>query len=161
MSEAVEGEVVSKSQGVKLTKFDEEVVKKLETAFNNGFNISEACQYAEISRVTYYDWLAADDVFSYRMSVAQAAPNKAAKALIISAIQKGDAQLAFRYLERRDPDFRPKADVTNTPELLETREKIKDFLDDTSDYDEPSSEPPTTDAPEVRGEVAEAATDIS
>lgn len=158
MSDAVEGEIVTRGRP---TKFDEILVGKLEAAFHNGFNITEACQYAEIDRTTFYDWLAQDDIFSYRMSVAQAAPNKAAKALVIGAIQKGDANLAFRYLERRDPDFKPKAEVNTDPEQQQTRDKIKGFLDDKSDLDDTGSQPTATDTTEPRGEVAGAPTDIS
>lgn len=160
MSDAVEGELVNESHGVRLTKFSEKIVQKLEQAFHWGFNITEACQHADISRVTYYEWLGQDDVFSYRMSVAQAKVNKDAKALIVEAMQRGDANLALRYLTLRDKDFRPKAEVTNTPELLETREKIKDFLDDVSKHD-PSSEPPPTDSTVAGAEVPQPPTDIS
>lgn len=133
MSEAIEGEIVNQSHSIGLTKHDEKIVSLLEAAFNNAFNITEACQYAGISRVTYYEWLADDDIFSYRMSIAQAAPNKAAKALIIEAIKNGDTALALRFLMLRDPDFKPKAEVYNTPDQQETREKIRNFLNDGSD----------------------------
>jgi len=43
---------------------------------------------------------------------------------------------------------------------IDTREKIKDFLDDKSDYDDASSEPTTADASEGGGEMASAPTDI-
>lgn len=48
-----------------------------------------------------------------------------------------------------------------TSVATQTREKIKDFLDDTSDYDDASSEPTAADSTEARGEVADAPTDIS
>jgi hypothetical protein len=159
MSDAVEGEVVTIPTERKPTQFDELTVNKLETAFNYDFNISEACQYAGINRTTYYDWLARDDIFSYRMSVAQAVPKKLAKEILMKAIQKGDPQLALRYLMLRDPDFKPKADVTTNPEQIETRQKIKEFLDDnrTDDVGEQPSAAPGVAAGD---EVAQAAQDI-
>lgn len=160
MSDAVEGEIVTQAQPVRVTKFDESVVHKLEIAFNYDFNITEACQYADISRNTYYEWLAQDDVFSYRMSIAQAAPKKLAKEIVVKAIQSGDPNLAIRYLTLRDPDFKPKAEVNNTGENSETREKLKEFFNDISKHD-PSGEPPATDGTVARGEVSEAPTDIS
>ena len=62
MSDVLEWEVVTTvppgtKQVGRPTKFDEVIVGKLEAAFNNAFNIVEACQYAEIDRTTYYDWL--------------------------------------------------------------------------------------------------------
>lgn len=184
MSEAVEGEVLppntptpvppepldpeaielgNPSRAGRPTDMTPEVVTKLIAAFNNAYNITEACEYAGIARVTYYRWLEKDDQFSYKMSKAQSAPTRKAKEVVVDAINKGDANLGFRWLERRDPDFKPKAEVYNTPELAETREKIKDFLDDTTDYtdDDAGSQPTTADSTEARGEVADAPTDIS
>jgi len=160
MSEVIAGEIVNQSQGVRFTKHDEKVVLLLEAAFNNAFNITEACQYAGISRETYYNWLADDNIFSNRMSFAQSALNKKAKETVALAIQGGDAPLALRYLTLRDPDFKPKAEVTNPLELAETRVKLKDFFDDIKQHD-PSGEPPTTDGTVVRVEVSQTPTDIS
>lgn len=159
--EPIEGEIVSQGTPVNLTKFNEDTVNKLELAFNTAFNITEACQYAGISRETYYTWLAEDDVFSYRMSIAQAAPNKKAKELVVKAMQNGDEKLALKFLMLRDPDFNPKVEVRNTVETQETRQKIKGFLDDTSDFNDASGEPAAGDASAVGGEVAQTPTDIS
>lgn len=161
MSEVVEGELVPEPLGVRVTKHDIITVQKLEEAFAWDFNITEACQHAGIARKTYYEWLADDDVFSYLMSVAQAAPKRKAKEIITKAIQTGDAALALRYLTLRDPDYKPKIQQEPPEGLPETRAKIKDFLDDTNDLNDASSEPAATDSPEARGEVAEAPTDIS
>lgn len=161
MTDAVEGEIVSPDTTVNLTKHPERTVSLLEMAFHNMFNITEACQYAGISRETYYQWLADDDIFSYRMSVAQQAPSKKAKENILTALNEGDTGISRWYLERKDPEFMPKAKVTSDPEERATREKIREFLDDTNDSDDASSEPPAADSAEARGEVAEAPTDIS
>lgn len=160
MSDAVEGEVVAPKPEVKPTKYDEAIVTALETAFNHDFNITEACQYAGIHRSTYYEWLAEDDVFSYRMSIAQAMPKRMAKEIVIKAIQTGDPNLALRYLTLRDPDFKPKAEVGPPPELQSTREKLKGFFNDIKQHD-PGGESPATDGALVRGEVPESPTDIS
>lgn len=165
-ADAVEGEIVVKGRP---TKFDETIVGKLEAAFQNGFNITEACQYAEIDRTTYYDWLAQDDIFSYRMSVAQSAPTRAAKALVISAIQKGDANLAFRWLERRDPDFKPKTTLEPPEGQVQTEQKLKEFMDDTNDgayadtaaADAGSSQSTAATEPAGGNEMAPSPTDIS
>lgn len=164
MADAIEGEVVDLDTPVELTnltKHDENIVKNLEAAFHNGFNISEACQHAGISRDTYYDWKANDDVFSYRMSVAQSAIFRKAKQNITAAIAEGDPNISLRMLMLRDPDFKPKVQQTTDPELPQTRNKIKDFLDDTTDLDDTGGEPPAPSPDESRGEVAEAPTDIS
>lgn len=163
MSEPVEGEVVNPGTGVvltKLTKHDENVVLLLEAAFHNAYNITEACEYAGISRTTFYEWLADDDIFSMRMSIAQGAPSKKAKEIVILAIKNGDSSLALRYLMLRDPDFKPKVGIEPDPEAVKTRQKIKEFLDDKSPDDE-REQPVATADTEPRGEVANAPTDIS
>jgi hypothetical protein len=141
-------------------------VTKLIAAFNNGFNVSEACDYSGISRVTYYRWLKEDEEFSNIMESAKAAPNRKAKEIVVQAINGGDAQLAFRYLQARDPDFKPKFEGELAHGLQETREKIKDFLDDGSDIDQTgtdvsSAELDTTPADSAGGEVAQTPPDIS
>lgn len=157
----LEGEIVNPSTPVKLTKFNEDTVQMLERAFNTAFNITEACQFAGISRETYYNWLAEDDVFSYRMSIAQAAPNKKAKEIVIKALQTGDTNLALKFLMLRDPDFNPKIEVKQTGEADETRNKIKEFLNDTSDFNDAGGEPTTDNAAEGGDQVAQTPSDIS
>lgn len=129
------------------TIYDPEVVRKLEAAFNNGYNITEACQYAEIARDTYYQWLEHQEGFSDKMDNAQRAPNKKAKEVVLNAINTGDSNLAFRYLQARDPDFKPKLEGDFDHRLADTRTKIKDFLDARHSADDGSSEPATTDTP--------------
>lgn len=135
-------------------------VTKLLTAFNNDYNVTQACGYAGIATQTYYRWCKENSYFSDKMAEAKEAPNRKAKEVVIQAIAAGDANLGFRWLERRDPDYKPKAEVDNNVALGETREKIKEFLDDDS-ADDVSEQPPATDSTEARGEVADAPTDIS
>lgn len=141
-------------------------VTKLMAAFNNGFNVQEACFYGGISKQTYYRWLKEDSDFSDLMERAKSAPNSKAKEIVIQAINGGDAQLAFRYLQARDPDFKPKFEGELAHGLQETREKIKDFLDDGSDIDQTGTdvsgaELDTTPADSTGGEVAQTPPDIS
>lgn len=158
----LEGEVVNPTTPVHFTKtkHDEVIVELLEAAFHNAFNITEACQYAGISRETFYNWLGDDDIFSYRMSVAQGAPNKKAKEIIIQAIQAGDPQLALRFLMLRDPDFKPKVEAGSDQTVAEARENLKGVLDAIGSYD-PSSEPTASPQPDNLRVVADNPTDIS
>src|SRR3990167_1271336 len=160
MSEALEGEIVNRPPVTRITKHDENIVLVLETAFHNGYNITEACQQADITRTTYYEWLAEDDVFSYRMSIAQSALNRKAKTNVMEAINTGDANISLKYLKVRDPDFRPKAEIVNAAENQETREKLKDFFNDIKQHD-PSSEPATADGFVDGSEVSQTPTDLS
>lgn len=145
------------------TDMTADTVTKLVAAFNNGFNISEACSYAGIARLTYYRWLEADENFSNKMIEAQQAPNKKAKEVVIRAIDDGDANLAFRYLQARDPDFKAKGEIEVNHDLSKTREKLREFLDDTDDgaYNDAGEQPITAIEPTATDEVAPSSTDIS
>lgn len=180
MGEAIEGEIVvtteleaaelgSVNRGGRPSDMTVDVVTKLIAAFNNAYNIGEACGYAGISRMTYYRWLEKDDEFSYKMSEAQAAPNKKAKEVVLTAINEGDVNTAKWYLDRRDPDFKPKGELAIPDGQQKTEEKLKEFMDDTDDGAYPdavtadaiSAEPTAPTGTEVRGEVAQSPTDIS
>lgn len=52
-------------------KVDYKVMSKLEDALRNGANVSEACNYAGISRDTYYRYLLTYEMFAYRMQKAR------------------------------------------------------------------------------------------
>lgn len=137
-----------------------ETVNKLLIAFSNDYNITQACHYADISRETYYTWTEKNKLFSDKMKESKEMPLRRAREVVIGAIDNGDANLAFRYLERRDPEFKPKAEVNNNLGVQETREKIKDFLNDDSP-DDGGSEPTSTDQSETGKKVAESPQDIS
>lgn len=129
---AVEVELMPSELGAP-TKYTPITVGKLVAAFNNAYNITEACQYAGIHRDTYYDWLTTQSGFSDKMAEAQSAINRKAKEVVVKAINEGDANMAMKYLEKRDPEFKSKADVDVNLGIRQTREKIKEFLNDGSD----------------------------
>jgi hypothetical protein len=143
------------------------VVSKLIIAFNNGYNITEACLYAKISRPMYYDWLAKDDQFSYKMSEAQGSVSRKAKIIIAAAINSGDVNTAKWYLNAKDPEFSAKGQITPPEGQESTEKKLKDFMDDTDDgayptrTDAASQQPSAADSAESGIEVAPGPTDIS
>jgi ACT domain-containing protein len=47
------------------------IMSKLEDALRNGSNVTEACNYAGISRDTYYRYLLTSEMFAYRMQTAR------------------------------------------------------------------------------------------
>jgi hypothetical protein len=80
-------------------------VQKLETAFVQDFTVEEACAFANISRSTYYDERGRNQAFSDTMDRAMRFPAIAAKQCVNNAIVKGNAYLAFRWLERRQAEL--------------------------------------------------------
>jgi DNA-binding phage protein len=141
-------------------EYNTATIARVIEAFNNSYNVSEVCQYAGISRDTFYRWVKDHPMFAEKVEEAKAMPARKAKEVITAAIVAGDINTAKWYVERRDPDFKPKAEVDNNIGIKETRDKIKDFLDDDS-TDDVSEQPAAADSPDPRGEVAQAPTDIS
>ncbi len=78
-----------------------EYVKKLETAFNNGANVSEACSYAGISRQVFYNHLKGSVEFFDKMQTAVYSPKLKALKIIMQSINKGDVGTAKWLLEKR------------------------------------------------------------
>lgn len=131
-SKPLEGELVNQGEIVQdATEYNLTIAEKIYEAFRWHYNITEACQHAGISRGTYYNWLEQHPQFAEKVEVAKTDPLKQAKQNIAKEIQGGDVSTSKWLLERRDPDFKPKAEVDNTHEVTETRKKIGDFLDDT------------------------------
>lgn len=142
-------------------KWSEATEAKLIEAFEMSYNVREACQHARISHVTYYEWIKQIEGFEDRMQEARDAPIKQAKGVIKTALKSGDVNTAKWYVERRDPEFKPKAEIENNLALQETRKKIGEFLDDDDSTDDERKQLAAADGSTARGEVAEAPTDIS
>jgi len=95
-----------------------ETVAKLEEAFKIGATDTEACNYANIARETYYRHLRDDSKFSDRISSAKEWPILAMKKTIVQAAVGGDKQAAQWYLERKRKDeFAPRQELSG-PEGL-------------------------------------------
>ena len=83
----------------------EEVVRKLESILQLGVNDTTACQYAKISRDTFYDHLKNDPHFSDRIQSAKDLVTIAAGQVVTNDIvQNRDVTSAKWWLERKTPD---------------------------------------------------------
>ena len=99
-------------------KITKEVVGKLEYAFMKGFNISEACDYAAISRDTYYEKLKQSKEFSDRMERAKTKLQRKAKLNLAEAIEGGNLDESKYYLERKCKDeFSVKQEINVAGEI--------------------------------------------
>lgn len=67
--------MVKKNMG-RPPKVNYKVMTKLEDALRNGASVTEACNYASVSRDTYYRYLNTEDVFAKRMKVARSKSNR-------------------------------------------------------------------------------------
>lgn len=96
------------------TKYNKEVVEKLEDAFRDGASIYEACDLAQIDKQTYYNWLESMDGFSAKMEDAKEWVSEIARAVVSQKItKKKDVDTAKWWLERRVKEkFSPRQEMT-------------------------------------------------
>lgn len=136
------------------------VVAKLEAAFQNGMNITQACRYAKIDRVTYYRWLDADEEFSNKMDEAQEFLIVKAKQVLAELIQAGDDKTAKYWLDRKAKDeFASRTELTGAEgsELFEKEAtKLAELIALAKAHDvkpEPTSDEP--DGSDAEGESSQ------
>lgn len=119
-----------KKKAGRTSKYSETIVSKLELAFKNDFNVSQACDYANISRDTYYKWLEEKKGFSDRMEAAKSNLIRTAKINLARAVRKGDLDTSKWVLERRAKEEysqRQDLDLTGSiPVVIEGYDGIQD-----------------------------------
>lgn len=105
-------QLVSTKEG-RPTKYSEEIVRKLESILQLGVSDIVACQYARISRDTFYKWLSENSEFSDRITSAKQLVTIAAGQVVTQAIIKDkDVHTAKWWLERKAPEeFADKREV--------------------------------------------------
>ena len=93
-----------------------DVVRKLEKAFTVGANVTQACDFAGISRDTYYRYCEQNAGFTDKVAEWSARTGLRAKYNIHKAIENKDVDVSKWYLERTDDAFNPKkrAEITGT-----------------------------------------------
>ncbi len=94
-----------------------DVVRKLEDALRKGMTVIAACHLSGISTSTYYLYIAEDQAFSDKMTLAQEWVTIEARQVIAAAIAKGNLPTAKWWLERKAADeFAPRQANVNYPE---------------------------------------------
>lgn len=81
-----------------------EIVTKMEYGFMRGLNVSECCQFANISRNCFYQYLQEKPEFNDRIELLRNRPSVKAKLNVVEAIEKGDTDLSKWWLERKNKD---------------------------------------------------------
>jgi hypothetical protein len=93
-------------------KLTDDVRQKLEYAFSLDATVDEACFLAEISKQTYYNWIASFPELKERFDALRQSPVLAARSTVVAGI-KNDPELALKYLERKRKDeFSPRVEST-------------------------------------------------
>ena len=90
----------------------DEKIKKLEEAFALDCSINEACFYADISKVTYYNWIEKKPELLNRFEALREKPVLLARQTVVQAV-KTNPDIALKYLERKK-----KAEFSTRSELV-------------------------------------------
>lgn len=118
--------------GGRPTVISDRVVRKLEAALRDGFNVSEACLVSGVSRSVYYERKASDSVFADKMELAQKYVTIRAKKVVVQAIDDGNFNAAKWWLEHRERDeFGSRTVSEETKEQQQERERAAEKEDDT------------------------------
>lgn len=124
------------------TEMTDVKIQKLEQAFALDATIKEACFYADISPQTYYNWIEAKPELLERFNALREKLVLQARQTIADNI-KEDSKTAQWYLERKRKDeFSGKQEIDLTGGFEVTRQKLKEFLDDTDDFIDTESHTP-------------------
>jgi hypothetical protein len=90
-----------------------ETIAKLEQGFMAGLSDREASLYANIAPSTLYAYCAENLEFSERKELLKEQTKMWAKLNVDEGIRKGNSDISKWFLERRDPDFKPKQETDN------------------------------------------------
>lgn len=108
------------------TVMDERTLHKLEDAFSFGMSDENACAYAEIGTTTLYNYQKKNPKFVERKAMLKRKPNLIAQETIVNSLK--DPNHAWKWMERKDPEFKPKTEVKHTGavEMIETEEEMSE-----------------------------------
>lgn len=108
------------------SKITQNTISKLESAFSYGCSDREACLLADIGEQTLYDYQNKNPEFKQRKELLKSKPILKARMTVVNNLES-DANLAFKYLERRKRDeFDPRYKEVN----LERRKTDNDLTDE-------------------------------
>ena len=94
----------SKSKGGRPTIVTLEVVTKLENAFMQGFNVTDACNLADVSRKVYYEYIEKNPKFGDKIERLRRKPYLKCILGINKLIRLGDPATLKWYAERKGKD---------------------------------------------------------
>ena len=114
-----------------------EVLRKLEEAFAIGCTNREACLYADITEIMYYNYIKARPELTERFTILKEKPILKARSTVVKGLDQPEH--AKWYLSRKSPEFREKsesasvnlnlnADVKMDPKSLALKEEYEKKL---------------------------------
>lgn len=97
-----------------------EVEPVLLASLQNGLNKTQACLQAGVSRAALYLELDKNPPFLDRIEKAEQFGTMIARQNIVKAINAGDVATSKWHLERKDPEYKQKTDITSDDKPLRT-----------------------------------------
>jgi predicted DNA-binding protein YlxM (UPF0122 family) len=127
---------MAKNKGGRPLEMTDEKIKKLEEAFALDCSIAEACFYADISKVTYYNRIERKPELLNRFEALRQKPVLLARQTVVKAV-KDNPDIALKYLERkRKNEFSTRQEIDQTQKNFdlqttpEEQEEIKRVIKD-------------------------------
>lgn len=110
----------------------DEVVRKLEEGLRVGLKVKQACYLAGIGKTVYYEKLKNKE-FADRMDYAKSFLFIMSRQLVAKAIiENKSLPDAWKYLEKRDPDFKTQSGVTiNNKNVVKSEIEVKESTEAT------------------------------
>jgi len=93
-----------KNKGGRPTKMTPECVTKLESAFMQGFNVTDSCNLADVSTKVYYEYIKKNPEYSDKIEGLRRKPYLASIIAINKLIKSGDPTTIRWYAERKGKD---------------------------------------------------------
>ena len=130
--------------------FSPEHLYSLEHSLADGLNNREACFLADISEAWFYKVLKTRPDLVEKFEALKDSPKIKAKKNIKQKIDEGDVNISQWYLERRDPDFKPKQEFGFDKKYDDVLSEVKGviLLASGKNYDHTAQlEPPIQERP--------------
>jgi hypothetical protein len=101
-----------------------QVLSKLEEGFLYAFSDEEACLFAGISPSSLYDYQRENPEFAERKVQLKLTPNLRAKRTVVDAL--GETEDAWKWLEKKDKDFKPTSKIEHAGKIQSEDVSISD-----------------------------------
>lgn len=87
-------------------------------SLQNGLSVRQACLQAGIGKTAFYEEKARNEEFSDRIEKAEQYVLTVARQNIVKSVVSGNISDSWRLLERKDPEYKPKSDLTSDDKPL-------------------------------------------
>lgn len=116
----------AEAKGDNLIKDDPKIYAVLIDGFTKGFTDAEACESAGVSLSTLFRYCDINPDFQERKENLKLNPIITAKSTVVAKLD--DVNVAFKYLQHRSDEFKPKPETQINQLFIGTDDQMKDRL---------------------------------